>query len=70
VTALGPHFDRHALIITRHQSAQEAPSLLGKTLFALVDGVFALGDLAAIPAEADLSYHALKQLGHVVLQRR
>lgn len=70
VTALGPHLHRHALVVPGHQSIQEAPSLLGETLFALVDGVSALGDLVAIPTEADLSHHALKELGHVVLQRR
>lgn len=70
VAALGPRFDCHALVVARHQSVQEAPCLLGNALFAFVDGTPALDGLAAIPTEADLSDHALEQLGHVVLQRR
>lgn len=69
MAALGPHFDCHALVVTCYQSVQEAPSLLGKALFALVDGASAFCGLTAVPAEADLSDHALKQLSHVVLQR-
>lgn len=70
VAALGPHFDRHALVVACYQSVQEAPGLLGKALFAFVDGASALDGLAAVSAEADLSDHALEQLGHIVLQRR
>lgn len=70
VAALGSHFDRHALVIARHQSVQESPSLLGNALFAFVDGASALDGLAAILTETDLSDHTLKQLGHIVLQRR
>ncbi len=69
VAALGPHFDRHALIVACYQSVQEAPSLLGKALFTFVDGASVLDGLAAVPTEADLSDHALEQLRHVVLQR-
>ena len=70
MAALGAHFDRHALVVACHQSVQEAASLLGNALFALVEGSLALNGVAAAPTEADLSDHALKQLGHVVLQRR
>lgn len=70
VAALRPRFDRHALVVACYQSVQEAPSLLGKALFAFVDGAPAFGGLAAVPTEADLSDHALEKLGHIVLQRR
>lgn len=70
MAALGPCFNCHPLVFARHQSVQEAPCLLGNALFAFVDGTSALDSLAAISTEADLSDHALEQLGHVVLQRR
>lgn len=70
VAALRPRFDRHALVVACYQSVQEAPSLLGKALFAFVDGASALGGLAAVPTEADLSDHAFEKLSHIVLQRR
>lgn len=70
VAALGPHSDRHALVVASHQPVQEAPGLLGNALFALVDGTSTLDGLAPVVTEADLADHALKQLGHVVLQRR
>lgn len=69
VAALGPHSDRHALVVASHQPVQEAPGLLGNALFALVDGTSTLDGLAPVVTEADLADHALKQLGHVVLQR-
>lgn len=70
MAALGPHFDCHALVVASHQSVKEAPSLLGKALFASVNGVSTLYGLAAIPTEADLSNHPLEELCHIVLQRR
>lgn len=70
MATLGPNSDRHALIVASDQPVQEAPGLLGNALFALVDGASALDGLTAVVAEADLADHALKQLGHVVLQRR
>lgn len=70
MAALGPHFDCHALVVACHESVKKAPSLLGKALFASVNGVSALYGLAAILTEADLSNHSLEQLGHIVLQRR
>jgi len=70
VAALGAHFDRHALVVARHQSVQEAPGLLGEALFALVGGASAPDGLGVVSPEADLADHALEQLGHVVLQRR
>lgn len=69
VAALGPHFDCHALVVACYQPVQQAPSLLGKALFAFVDWASALDGLAAVPTEADLSDHAFEQLGHIVLQR-
>lgn len=70
VAALGPHFHRHALVVARHQSVQEAPGLAGEALLAFVDGASALNGLAAVPTKADLPDHTLEQLGHVVLKRR
>lgn len=70
MAALRPHFDRHALVVPRHQPVQESPGLLGEALFAFVDGATPLDALAAVPTETDLPDDALKQLGHVVLQRR
>lgn len=70
MAALGPHFDGHSLVVACHQSIQEAPGLLGEALFAFVNGASALDSLTAVPTEADLSDHALEQLGHIVLQRR
>lgn len=70
MAALGPNSDRHALVVASHQSVQEAPGFLGNALFALVDGASALDGLTPVVTEADLADHALKQLGHVVLQWR
>lgn len=70
VAALGPHLDRHALVVACYQTVQEAASLLGNALFAFVDGASALYDFSAVPTKADLSDHALEQLRHIVLQRR
>ena len=70
MAALGSHFDSHALVVACHQSVQKASSPLGEALFAFVDGTSALDGLAAALTEADLSDHALKQLGDVVLQGR
>lgn len=70
VAALGSHFHRHALVITCDQAVQEAPGLLGKALFPFVDGALLLARVCSITTKADLSNHAFKEFGHIMLQRR
>lgn len=60
VAALGPHFHCHALVVTCHQSVQEAPGLTSEALFPFINGAPALNGLGAVSTKADLSDHALK----------
>lgn len=61
-------FQGHLLVVSGHQPVQEAADLLGETLLALVEGHAPLVGLFAVPPQADLPHHPLKELRHVVLE--
>ena len=68
MAGLGSNLQSHLLVVLGHQAVQEAACLLGDALLPAVDAATALHRLLAVPAQTNLTHHALEQLAHVVVQ--
>lgn len=70
MAGFGLELEGHVLVVFGHDLAPKAPGFPGDALPPLLVGQPPLVLLLAVPPEADLPHDALKQLLHVVLDRR